>query len=124
MAFYIILSSFLSGLLCSMGFGGGTVMIIFLTGVLSLEQTRAQGINLMFFIPCAVYSLIIYARNKLIDKSKVIPLAVGGVTGIAIGYFLLQSIPAEYLSKLFGGFVVILGVKQLFSLKNKAEKRK
>lgn len=114
MTFYVIISSFLSGLLCSMGFGGGTVLIIFLTSVLSFAQTRAQGINLLFFIPCAVYSLIIYSKNKLIDKSKVIPLALGGVIGVGIGYLLLQSIPTEYLSKLFGGFVILLGIRQLW----------
>lgn len=123
MTFYIILSSFISGILCAMGFGGGTVLIIFLTTVLSFEQARAQGINLMFFLPCALYALIIYNKEKLIYKKKILPLALGGIIGILIGYLLLEKISTGYLSKLFGGFVVISGLRQLFSgRKSKDEK--
>lgn len=110
---YVVISSFLAGLLCSMGFGAGTVLILFLTSVLSYGQTKAQGINLLFFIPCALFSLIIYTKKGLIDFKKTIPMILGGIIGIGIGYLLLQKIPTEYLSKLFGGFVVLLGVRQI-----------
>ena len=46
----VIIASFVSGLLGAMGIGGGSVLIIYLTTVLSLEQKAAQGINLVFFI--------------------------------------------------------------------------
>ncbi len=102
-----------------MGFGGGTVLILFLTGVLSFGQTKAQGINLMFFIPCALISLIIYAGKGLVDFKKVIPMTLGGIIGVAIGYLILQRIPTEYLSKLFGGFVVLLGLRQILNTRKK-----
>lgn len=99
-----------------MGFGGGAVLIIFLTNVLNYTQTAAQGINLMFFIPCAAYALVSYTKNGLVDKKKVIPLILGGFVGIILGYVLLSHIPAGYLSKLFGGFVVLLGINSLVRL--------
>ena len=50
MDFAVIVSSLLSGLLGVMGFGGGSVLIIYLTSFLHMEQRQAQGINLVFFI--------------------------------------------------------------------------
>ncbi len=112
---YIILFSFLSGIMCALGFGGGTVLIIFLTSMLSYPQLKAQGINLVFFIPSAVFALINHCRKGIVDFSKVIPLALGGVAGIGGGYLLIDKIPTGYISRLFGGFVLFLGIKQLIS---------
>ncbi len=118
---YTVIFSFISGILSSMGFGGGTVLIVFLTSFLSFPQTKAQGINLLFFIPCAFYSLIAYSKEKLIVKEKIVPLVIGGIIGISAGYFFLQNIPSEYLSKLFGAFLVVLALKQLKSIKRHPE---
>ncbi len=112
--------SFVSGALSSMGFGGGTVLIIFLTLFLSYPQTKAQGINLMFYVISTFIPVIIYCKNKLIDKKRVLTLGLGGALGIGIGYLLMDKIPTEYLSKLFGGFVIIVGIKGIIDIrKNK-----
>lgn len=119
----IIIASFLSGLLCSMGFGSGTVLIIWLTGRLSYTQLQAQGINLLFFIPCALLSLVILSKKGLVNLKKALPVGFGSFFGIIIGHISLPLIPSEYLSKLFGIFVVLLAVRQLLSLKRKPEKQ-
>lgn len=111
--------SFLSGALSSMGFGGGTVLIIFLTLFLSYPQTKAQGINLMFFVISTIIPVIIYWKNKLIDKRRALILGIGGAVGITLGYFIMGQIPTEYLRKLFGGFVIIVGIKGIFELRKK-----
>ena len=61
-----VIAGFLSGLIGSMGFGGGGVLIIYLTVFADTPQIKAQGINLMFFIPCAFLSVIIYTLKKQI----------------------------------------------------------
>ncbi len=109
-----IISSFLSGILGSMGFGGGTVLIIYLTMFKALEQTNAQGINLVFFIPCAIYSVVRYLKEDLIDKSLSIKLALSSLLGIGVGYYLLSMIEPNYLSKIFGGFLIAVAIKELF----------
>lgn len=117
MLFQIFIASFLAGILSAMGFGSGTVLIIWLTTQLSYSQLQAQGVNLLFFIPCALFSLIFFIRKGLVNLKEVIPLGIGAVIGILIGHLTLPMIPADYLSKLFGVFVVFLALKQLFSLK-------
>lgn len=106
---------FLAGLLGSMGFGGGTVLIIYLTVFLSMPQTRAQGINLLFFLPAALYSVFSYRRQGLIVKSPLLPMIISGLFGAAGGYAALTFIKTALLGKLFGGFLILLGLRELFS---------
>lgn len=117
---WVNIASFLSGLLGSMGFGGGSVLIIYLTLFASVEQVKAQGINLIFFIPCAVVSVIINLRKGLVKYREGLWLIIGGIFGVAFGYFLLKIIPKDALGRLFGGFLVLMGVYTLFK-KSKAE---
>lgn len=110
----VIISSFLSGMLGAMGFGGGSVLIIYLTSFLSLGQMKAQGINLLFFIPIALLSVIMYRKDKIIDFKGIFPLMLSAIFGAVIGYILLSFIPSEIVSKLFGGLLIFMGVKQIF----------
>ena len=109
----------LSGMIGAMGLGGGGVLIIYLTLFLGMEQGIAQGVNLIFFIPSAVIALIIYSRKKMIAWKAAIPAAVLGVAGAWLGTYLSSLIDGYWLSKLFGGLLLIMGVMQLFYKKEK-----
>lgn len=111
----VIISSFLSGILGAMGFGGGSVLIIYLTSFLSLGQMKAQGINLLFFIPIALVSVIMYRKGKIIDFKGIFPVMLPAIFGAIIGYILLSFIPNEILGKLFGALLILMGIKQIFS---------
>ncbi|MBQ7295920.1 MAG: sulfite exporter TauE/SafE family protein [Clostridia bacterium] len=113
MDFAVIISSLLSGLLGSMGFGGGSVLIIYLTSFLSLPQKQAQGINLLFFIPIAVLSIIMYSKEKLVTLRQILPVMLPAVLGAAIGFSLLKIIPGEVAGKLFGALLILMGIRQL-----------
>lgn len=119
MNIYTVVASFLSGLLCSMGFGAGSVLIIYLTSFLSMEQRQAQGINLFFFLPVALYCTIRYRKKGLIKKDIILPYIIWGIIGIYAGYCLMNYIPTEFLSKAFGGLLVFMGVRDLFVGKKK-----
>ena len=62
-----IIAGFLAGLISSMGFGGGGIMIIYLVIFANTPQITAQGINLIFFIPCAILATVIYIIKKQIN---------------------------------------------------------
>lgn len=110
------LGSFLSGVIGSMGFGSGTVLIILMTVFLSIDQKTAQGINLLFFIPCAVYSIIFYMKKRLIKKDVVLPLVIPGLFGAAAGYLVLSFISALWLKKMFGALLIIIALKQILTM--------
>lgn len=112
---YILIVSFLTGIFASMGLGGGMVLIIHLTIFANVGQLAAQGINLVFFIPIAILSLIIHTKNKLIEWKKIVPTIICGTIGVFIGSMLATSINSDILSKCFACFLIVIGVKEFFA---------
>lgn len=114
MDLYMIISSLLAGIFGSMGLGGGSVLIIYLANYLGLPQKQAQGINLIFFIPCALLSVITYIKSGMVSLRRTLPITFFAVLGAIAGFIILNFIPTDILSKLFGGFLVAFGLVQLF----------
>ena len=110
-----LLAGLFSGIIGGMGMGGGAVLIIYLTVWGDMEQLRAQGINLLFFVPIATLAVIIYAVKKQIKWRTTIPLAIGGILGAVGGFFLTDLIGGGFTAKMLGGFLILLGIKELFS---------
>ncbi len=115
-------AGFLSGLIGSMGFGGGGVLIIYLSLILSTEQLKAQGINLLFFIPCAFLSVVIYSFKKQIKFREILPVILGGTAGAIPAGFILKNIETAYLSKIFAVFLIYMGISSLIKLKKEKSK--
>ena len=111
-----IIAGILSGIVGSMGLGGGAVLLIYLSLIKGTDQLKAQGINLLFFIPVAVLSVIIYAVKKQINWKIVLILAAGGLVGAA-GCI----IGSRIVAKIFGGLLVAGGVWQIISSVRKKE---
>ena len=115
-----LLAGLFSGVIASMGMGGGAVLLIYLTVFAGVEQLEAQGINLIFFIPIGILSVIIYTCRRQIVWKKTIPFAVFGCLGSGAGIFLSNVIEGDMLSKLFAVFLCFLGLKELFAKDKKS----
>ena len=113
----IALVSFATGIFASLGLGGGMVLIIYLTVFANLTQIQAQGINLMFFVPIALISLYKHHKNSLIEWKKIIPVLITGTIFVIIFSFIANNTDNSLLQKLFGGFVIIAGIKELLAKK-------
>lgn len=109
-----------------MGFGGGFVLIIYLTVFAGTNQITAQGVNLLFFLPVALVSLIIHQKNHLISWKTLLKLLPGGILGILLGAFIAAHLNVDFLQKLFGGLLIFVGCKELFhkSTDSKAKTKK
>ncbi len=118
------IASFLAGLVGSMGFGGGGILIIYLVIFENLPQVKSQGINLAFFVPCAVISTVIYTVKKQIKYKEIYPVILGGCIGALFAGFLLKSLKTEYLSYAFAVFLIITGILTFFSGKKKKSDKK
>lgn len=112
-----ILAGFLSGLIGSMGFGGGGILIIYLVIFANTPQIVAQGINLIFFIPCALLATIIYFVKKQIKFKVILPVILGGVTGAIFANYFLNLIKSEWLSYAFAVFLIVMGICSLIRIK-------
>lgn len=112
-----LLAGLLSGVIGAMGMGGGAVLIVYLTLFLDVEQLKAQGTNLIFFIPIGVVALIIYSIKRQIKWKKIVPIALGGIVGTVCGFLMTNILPTHIIGKIFGLFLILLGLSEIFKRK-------
>ena len=105
-----------SGIITALGMGGGTVLIIILTVFNNMEQKVAQGVNLVFFIPTAIITIIIFMKQKLIDYKISIPILISGIVGALLGTFIETKIDTNLLKKAFAIFIVLVGLYEIYSI--------
>lgn len=107
--------AFLTGIMASMGLGGGMLLIVYLTIFEGMGQLAAQGINLVFFLPIAAASLVFHIKNHLTEIKKAVPAIITGTVSSALFSLLATFLKGSILSRAFGIFLIICGVKILFS---------
>ena len=104
----------LSGVIASMGLGGGFVLLIWLTLHDGMPQRQAQGVNLLFFLPIALISVVMHLRSGLIDKRLVLAMIPGGVVGAVLGALASQMVGNDILRKIYAVFLLFFGLRELF----------
>lgn len=111
----LIIAAFLTGIFASMGVGGGMILIVYLTVFAGYSQLEAQGINLVYFLPIAALALIIHTKNHLVEWKRALPAIICGVITAAVGAFIAEQLGSDILKKIFGGFILIIGIKEIFT---------
>ncbi|MBS4539637.1 sulfite exporter TauE/SafE family protein [Clostridium sp. D2Q-11] len=113
----LILIGFLSGILGGMGIGGGTILIPALIFFVSITQQQAQGINLIVFIPTSIIAIFIHYKNKNLETKIILPIIITGLVGSIFGSIVATKIEPENLRKIFGVFMLLIGIYQFFNKK-------
>ncbi len=109
---------FASGALGALGVGGGGVLIVALSTFLSLSQESCSQINLMFFLPIALVSSLVYIKRGTCDKKSLGKMAICGVLGAVVGACVSPFITADWISKLFGALLIFSSVQFLLKKEN------
>lgn len=101
------------GFLAGIGVGGGSLLILWLTLVLGMAHPEARILNLLFFLPSAVVASIFRWKQGKLDFKKVLPaILTGCITAVACS-LLSTRLDMEILKKLFGGLLIITGIREL-----------
>ena len=116
------LAGLVCGVLSGLGIGGGTLLMVWMTALAGLEQRTAQGINLLYFLPTAVCALLFHIKNRLIRWDIVLPAALAGATTAALTAWLGTKLDTSLLRRLFGGFLLLVGLRELFYPRAKKDK--
>jgi len=122
MIFLLIIIGFLSGIISGMGIGGGTILIPALSIFFDYEQHTAQNFNLIYFIPTAAIALFTHAKSGNIEKKGLFKIILFGLIGAGTGAFLAVNLKADILRKCFGGFLLIMGITEIFRKEKKTKK--
>ena len=102
------------GFLAGLGVGGGSLLMLWLTAVLGMEHPQARTVNLLFFLPCALVSTLFRWKQGAIAFKTVFPAIMAGCLCAILGAWLSGQIHLELLKKLFGGLLIVTGVREVF----------
>ena len=101
-----ILAGFGSAVLASMGMGGGSILILYLTLIAGVPQREAQGVNLLFFLPIGAAALWLHWRQGRVDKTAVrqfLPTgrepASPGICGVSAAHRIAAAFPRKAKEK-------------------------
>ena len=108
-----ILMGTLLGTLAGLGVGGGTLLVLWLTLVLNMGHPQARILNLLFFIPCAVICTLIRRKQGAVDIKALLPGIISGCISAALFSFIGRQMDLTILKKLFGGLLLLTGIKEL-----------
>ena len=110
----ILIVGTLLGFLSGLGIGGGSLLIIWLSVILGMDHNSARSINLLFFLPSALIACIFRWKQGAIQWKKILPAMVSGCIAAALFSWLGGMFQIELLKKLFGGLLILTGLRELF----------
>ena len=99
------------GFLSGLGVGGGSLLILWLTGPLDWPQARARIVNLLFFLPGA--GLATFLRRKKIPWKGLLPGIAAGCLFAWLASLLQGQFPEEWLCRAFGVLLIFTGIREL-----------
>lgn len=108
-----IAAGLLCGIISGFGIGGGSLLMVWMTAVVGMDQRIAQGINLLYFIPTSIGALIFHIKNKVICWNVTIPAIIAGSITAILAAWVANSIEVTLLKKLFGIFLCFIGIREL-----------
>lgn len=98
------------------GVGGAIIVIPSLIFFMGLSQHQAQGTSLAFMIPpVTLMAAINYSKNGYVNWKYALILAVMFFIGTYFGSMLSISLNDKILRKMFGGLMLLIALKIIFS---------
>ena len=110
-----ILFGLVSGIVASLGMGGGTILILLLGIFTDLKQHLIQGTNLIFFVPTSIVAIYMNIKNKTIDYKLATSIIISGIFGAILGCKLSFKIESNALKKYFGIFLLFIAFFEIFA---------
>ena len=110
----ILIIGFLSGILSGLAIGGGTLLVPALIFFIGTSQHVAQGISLASFLPTALVAVITHYRQGNVKFKLASLLIIGSVAGAIIGATIASRFSPEILKKIFGFFLILMGLYEYF----------
>ena len=104
------LAGLLSGLL---GIGGGVVLVVGMTSLLRYSQHRAHATSLAAIVPTAAVGTVGFLVADAVALLAAAILAAGGLAGAVVGARLMRRVPEAPLRRLFGVFMLAVGLRLL-----------
>ena len=113
----LIFIGLLAGLLSGMfGIGGAIIVIPALVFILGLSQHQAQGTSLAFMLPpVGILATWNYWKEGYVNWKFALILSLTFFVGAYLGSQFSVNISDKLLRRIFGGLLMLIAVKMIFS---------
>ena len=101
------------GFLSGLGIGGGSLLILWLTIIHHVDPASARGVNLLFFLPCALISAAYRWKQGTLPLKKILPAILTGTVSALFFSLLGTKLDVILLKKLFGGLLIATGFREI-----------
>jgi uncharacterized protein len=99
------------------GIGGGVVIVPALMLLLQFDQKLATGTSLGALLgPVGLPGAVAYYQADALDLTTALPLAVMLLIGAIVGARLALGLPTKTVRRLYGFFLLVVGLRFLFNL--------
>jgi hypothetical protein len=113
----LVIVGIMSGMLAGVfGVGGAIIVIPALVFILGLSQHEAQGTSLAFMLPpVGILATWNYWKAGHVNWKIALILSLTFVVGAYLGSHLSINISDKTLRRLFGGLMIVIAIKMIFS---------
>lgn len=116
---HLLFAGLISGFISGLGMGGGVILIVILTYVAQYNQRGLQTLNLIYYIPTAIFALVVYLKNKEVDYKSGIKIILWGMIPTIIGAFFANLMDINQLKKIFALYLIGVGIVIFFKSINR-----
>lgn len=109
------------GILSGLGVGGGSLLLIYLTGLRRMDSGTARGISLLFFFPASALGCI--RKKGDLSFKKLLPAIVSGMAAAAVFSYLSRILDPTLLKGAMGILLILAGIRELIPGKKKQGKK-
>ena len=106
----LLLSGLISGLISGLGMGGGVILVAILTYITQYTQQGLQTLNLTYYIPTAIFAIVVYLKSKKIDYKMALKIIAWGIVPTVISAVVANVIDTSYLRKIFALYLIGIGI--------------
>lgn len=119
-----VVGAFVGAMACgaasAAGIGGGTLLLLFMTQWMGVEQLAAQAINLFYFIPTALCAGWQHWKHGLVVRRVLLWCCIAGIPAAILGSWAAARVSPVQLKKGFSIFLILMGIWQLLPKKKGA----
>ena len=101
------------GFLTGLGVGGGSLLMVWLTAVLSMDAVTARSVNLLFFLPGAAVAIFFRKKQGKLQWRNVLPPALAGCIAAGVCSCFSTAVDNSWLQKIFGAVLIAAGLREV-----------
>jgi len=101
------------GFLSGLGVGGGSLLLLWLTLVMGVDQPTARVMNLLFFLPCALVATAFRWKQSKPNWQLTLPSVGAALLGALLGNWLGPILDMDILKKALGVLFLLTGIREL-----------